>query len=57
MTHFIHGIQSYVTATVLQGSWVEFLKNLQNARTLDDLYRMHVAYVKMVLFRCVPAVL
>jgi hypothetical protein len=53
MTHFVHTLQNYVTATVLQGSWVQLLQNLQNARTLDDLYRMHIAYVKMVLFRLV----
>ncbi|PSN58034.1 hypothetical protein C0J52_02044 [Blattella germanica] len=52
MTHFIHALQTYVTASVLQASWVEFLKNLQRAKNLDDVYRMHVAYVKMVLFRC-----
>ncbi|XP_069680648.1 gamma-tubulin complex component 6 [Periplaneta americana] len=52
MTHFVRALQNYVTATVLQTSWVEFLQNLQNAQTLDDLYRTHVAYVKMVLFRC-----
>ncbi|PNF25042.1 hypothetical protein B7P43_G06983 [Cryptotermes secundus] len=52
MMHFMHTLQNYVTATVLQGSWVELFQNLQNARTLDDLYRMHTAYVKMVLFRC-----
>ncbi|KAJ9586854.1 hypothetical protein L9F63_019536, partial [Diploptera punctata] len=51
MTHFIHAIQSYVTASVLQASWAEFLKNLEHARTLDDVYRTHVAYVKTVLFR------
>lgn len=53
MMHFVHTLQNYVTATVLQGSWVELLQNLQKARTLDDLYRMHVSYVKMVLFRLV----
>lgn len=57
MMHFVHTLQNYVTATVLQGSWVELLRNLQNARTLDDLYRMHIAYVKMVLFRLVSFVL
>jgi hypothetical protein len=53
MTHFVHALQNYVTATVLQASWVEFLQKLQDARTLDDLYRIHVNYVKMVLFRFV----
>jgi hypothetical protein len=57
MTHFVHALQNYVTATVLQASWVEFLQNLQNAYTLDDLYRIHVAYVKIVLFRFVSFVL
>ncbi|XP_021938157.1 gamma-tubulin complex component 6 isoform X3 [Zootermopsis nevadensis] len=52
MTHFVRALQNYVTATVLQASWVEFLQKLQNACTLDDLYRIHVTHVKMVLFRC-----
>ena len=53
MTHFVHALQNYVTSTVLEASWVEFLQNLKNASTLDDLYRMHVVYIKMVLFRLV----
>ena len=53
MTHFVHALQNYVTSTVLEASWVEFLQNLKNANTLDDLYRMHVVYIKMVLFRWV----
>jgi hypothetical protein len=53
MTHFVRALQNYVTATVLEASWVEFLQNLKNASTLDDLYRMHVVYIKMVLFRLV----
>jgi len=45
-----------MTSTVLEASWVEFLQNLKNANTLDDLYRMHVVYIKMVLFRWVSFV-
>jgi hypothetical protein len=56
MTHFVHALQNYVTASVLEASWVEFLQNLKNASTLDDLYRMHVVYIKMVLFRWVSFV-
>jgi len=56
MTHFVHALQNYVTSTVLEASWVEFLQNLKNANTLDDLYRMHVVYIKMVLFRWVSFV-
>jgi len=56
MTHFVHALQNYVTSTVLEASWVEFLQNLKNANTLDDLYRMHVVYIKMVLFRWVTFV-
>jgi len=57
MTHFVHALQNYVTSTVLEASWVEFLQKLRNASTLDDLYRMHVVYIKMVLFRWVSFVL
>ena len=57
MTHFVHALQNYVTSIVLEASWVEFLQNLKNANTLDDLYRMHVVYIKMVLFRWVSFVL
>ncbi|XP_067011567.2 gamma-tubulin complex component 6 [Anabrus simplex] len=52
MTLFVRAIQNYITSSVLQSGWMDFKKKLKNAKTLEDLYRTHVAYIKKVLFGC-----
>lgn len=52
MSSLIRALHSYIFTTCLLTSWSEFEKSLNDARTLDDLYSIHVVYIKKVLFRC-----
>ncbi|CAH1993487.1 unnamed protein product [Acanthoscelides obtectus] len=52
MTHFIQTFQDYIVGEVLQASWESFERELPNATNLDELYSMHVSYVKKIIILC-----
>lgn len=51
MTHLIRALQNYIISIALQASWMELQQLLNKSETLDQLYKIHVSYVKKVLFR------
>ncbi|KAL6442001.1 hypothetical protein ACFW04_002385 [Cataglyphis niger] len=52
MTQFTNALHNYLTCSVLHASWSEFEKDLQNSRTIDQIYLSHVNYIKRILSRC-----
>ncbi|GJQ83899.1 hypothetical protein Trydic_g19839 [Trypoxylus dichotomus] len=52
MTHFVQTLQNYVVAEVLQTSWDSFEKKLVSVNNIDEIYLLHVAYIKNILFMC-----
>ncbi|XP_072760196.1 uncharacterized protein Grip163 [Anoplolepis gracilipes] len=52
MTQFTNALHNYLTCSVLHASWSEFEKDLQNARTIDQIYLSHMNYIKKILSRC-----
>ncbi|KYM96761.1 Gamma-tubulin complex component 6 [Cyphomyrmex costatus] len=52
MTQFMNALHNYLTCSVLHASWNEFEKDLQNSRTIDQIYLSHVNYIKRILSRC-----
>nr|CAI5853815.1 unnamed protein product [Callosobruchus analis] len=52
MTHFVQTLQDYIVGEVLQASWDSFEKELCNATNLDELYSLHVSYVKKIIIMC-----
>jgi len=53
MLNFLRNLHSYVTAQVLEVSWMEFQSNLTlKVSCLDELISYHVKYINRILFRC-----
>ncbi|EZA61700.1 Gamma-tubulin complex component [Ooceraea biroi] len=52
MTQFMNALHNYLTCSVLHASWNEFEKDLQNCRTIDQIYLSHMNYIKRILSRC-----
>lgn len=52
MTQFTNALHNYLTCSVLHASWSEFEKDLQNSRTIDQIYLSHMNYIKRILSRC-----
>lgn len=52
MTQFMNALHNYLTCNVLHASWSEFEKDLQNSRTIDQIYLSHMIYIKRILSRC-----
>ncbi|XP_011268739.2 gamma-tubulin complex component 6 [Camponotus floridanus] len=52
MTQFTNALHNYLTCSVLHASWSEFEKDLQNSRTIDQIYCSHMNYIKRILSRC-----
>lgn len=52
MTQFTNALHNYLTCSVLHASWNEFEKDLQNSRTIDQIYLSHMSYIKRILSRC-----
>nr|CAH7735022.1 unnamed protein product [Callosobruchus chinensis] len=52
MTHFVQTLQDYIVGEVLQASWDSFEKELCSATNLDELYSLHVSYVKKIIIMC-----
>ncbi|XP_036148295.1 gamma-tubulin complex component 6 isoform X2 [Monomorium pharaonis] len=52
MTQFMNALHNYLTCSVLHASWSEFEKDLQNSRTIDQIYLSHMNYIKRILSRC-----
>ncbi|KYN13049.1 Gamma-tubulin complex component 6 [Trachymyrmex cornetzi] len=52
MTQFMNALHNYLTCSVLHASWNEFEKDLQNSRTIDQIYLSHMNYIKRILSRC-----
>ncbi|XP_024874610.1 gamma-tubulin complex component 6 [Temnothorax curvispinosus] len=52
MTQFTNALHNYLTCSVLNSSWNEFEKDLQNSRTIDQIYLSHMSYIKRILSRC-----
>lgn len=50
---FINALQNHITSVALQGSWQTFQKELENIKSMEELYRKHVKYLKRVEFLCV----
>lgn len=51
MTQFMNALDNYLTCSVLHASWSEFERDLQNSRTIDQIYLSHVNYIKRILSR------
>ena len=49
---FINALQTHITSVALQGSWKIFKEDLETVKTMDDLYRKHIKYLKRVEFLC-----
>ncbi|XP_058794937.1 gamma-tubulin complex component 6 isoform X1 [Phymastichus coffea] len=52
MMQFMNALHTYLTCSVLHASWSEFEKELENAKTIDEVYDTHVSYIKKILSRC-----
>ncbi|XP_011881953.1 PREDICTED: gamma-tubulin complex component 6 [Vollenhovia emeryi] len=52
MTQFMNALRNYLTCSVLHASWNEFERDLQNSRTIDQIYLSHMSYIKRILSRC-----
>jgi gamma-tubulin complex component 6 len=54
MLNFITVTQNYVKTMVLDVTWEEFQKELEEKVTsVDSLYSAHVRYLNKALFRCI----
>lgn len=48
MIHFIHQMQYYILFEVIECSWVNFIKRVQNAKALDDILDAHEQFLNAV---------
>ncbi|XP_055693666.1 uncharacterized protein LOC129796032 [Lutzomyia longipalpis] len=51
-SHFILTLQNHITVTALETSWRQFMRDLQSAQSMMDLYRKHTTYIKRIKFLC-----
>ncbi|CAF1042296.1 unnamed protein product, partial [Brachionus calyciflorus] len=52
MQHYIGALQSYIYNQVIQVTWSELQKNLNEARNIDDLIQIHENYIKTAHSKC-----
>ncbi|KAM8975915.1 gamma-tubulin complex component 3 [Pelodytes ibericus] len=52
MVHFIHQMQYYITFEVLECSWDELWKKVQQAQDLDHIIAAHEAFLDTIISRC-----
>ncbi|XP_060039852.1 gamma-tubulin complex component 3, partial [Erinaceus europaeus] len=52
MVHFIHQMQYYITFEVLECSWDELWRQVQQARDLDHIIAAHEVFLDTVISRC-----
>ncbi|RNA30942.1 gamma-tubulin complex component 6 [Brachionus plicatilis] len=52
MQHYMIALQSYIYNQVIQVTWEDLQKNLNQARHVDDLIEMHQSYIKQAHSRC-----
>lgn len=52
MVHFIHQMQYYITFEVLECSWDELWKRVQQAQDLDQIIAAHDTFLDSVISRC-----
>lgn len=52
LSHFVHALQNHITSNALQAAWKVFKEDLQNSKTMEQLYRKHTHYIKKILFLC-----
>jgi hypothetical protein len=49
MQHYLTGLQSYIYNQVIQVAWQDFLKKLNEIKTIDDLIMAHSLYLENAL--------
>lgn len=49
---FVHALQHHITSNALQASWKTFKDEFLKAKSMEDLYRKHAAYIKRIMFLC-----
>lgn len=52
MQHYMIALQSYIYNQVIQVTWQDLQKNLNEAKHVDDLIEMHQIYIKQAHSRC-----
>jgi gamma-tubulin complex component 3 len=52
MIHFVHQMQYYILFEVIECSWVNFIKKVQNAKALDDILDAHEEFLKTIRAGC-----
>ncbi|KAM9835770.1 gamma-tubulin complex component 3 isoform 2-T2 [Aulostomus maculatus] len=52
MVHFIHQMQYYITFEVLECSWDELWKKVQQAQDLDHIIAAHEVFLDTIISRC-----
>lgn len=52
MQHYMIALQSYIYNQVIQVTWENLQKNLNEAKHIDDLIEMHQNYIKQAHSRC-----
>ena len=51
MQHYLSALQNYISNQVIQVTWEELQKKLNQIQTIEDLIEVHNAYVKNALSR------
>ena len=51
MQHYLSALQNYISNQVIQVTWEDLQKKLNQIQTIDDLIEVHNAYVKNALSR------
>ena len=49
---FVQSLQHYFLADVVGDYWEIFIKNVQNAQTFDDVYKVHSSFIECVSLDC-----
>ena len=52
MQHYMSALQSYIYNQVIQVTWQDLQKNLNEAKHIDDLIQIHESYIKQAHSRC-----
>ncbi len=51
MQHYLSALQNYISNQVIQVTWEELQKKLNQIQTIEDLIEVHNAYIKNALSR------
>ncbi|CAF1570844.1 unnamed protein product, partial [Didymodactylos carnosus] len=52
MQHFMTVLISYITNQVIETSWNEFMKKVQNAKHINDINLAHTEYLDRTMLNC-----